>query len=271
MKRFFGAFALLLTFHAPAPALAADAGGTPLSAALRAAVYSGLCDALHAAEVDCAAAPAKCFLTRADGTAFAPDWNWFTNLAWPSGVYAALQTPAEQSGNPEPDGWDPLTQASGLPAPPNDDNDLGVRKLSAAQIAWVLEYLAPRPGDTLCGAPAERLYAELAKRPTDVYAQAYLHLATRGAFKGFDKEAYLAQMYDPKGKYTKMCAAFIGKHADPQVTVFRKQACRFWLRREFVGQRDPIVRGFAEALGRFDAKLAKRLLAAADKSVAKRL
>lgn len=265
MKRFLGTLLLALTFSAPA--LAADAGGTPLSAALRAGVYSSLCDSLDAAEVDCSAAPAKCFLKRTDGTAFAPVWSWSASLASPVGVYAALQGPAEQSGNAAPeDGWDPLGQASGLPAPPYDDNDLGVRKLSPAQIAWAVEYVAPRPSDTLCGAPATQVYAALAKRPADVYAQAYLHLTARGGFKAFDKEAFVAQAYEPKGKYTKMCAAFIGKRSDREEMAFRKQACRFWLRREVVGQRDLLVRGFAEALGRFDAKLAKRLVAAADKS-----
>ncbi|MCB9786893.1 MAG: hypothetical protein H6744_09390 [Deltaproteobacteria bacterium] len=267
MKSSLVALALLVCLPQAARA-EEEAGGGGLAASLRSLFYGQLCDSLQAAEVDCAKAPAKCFLQRSNGTPFAPQWSWdYIGYAWPTSIYWELMPAAEKSGNPAgADGTvDPLAQLSGLPSPDAADEDQGVRKLSDQQIAWVLEHLAPRPGETLCGAPAERLYKLMAKRPAQALAKAYLHLSARGAFKGFDREAYLAQAYDPKGRFNKMCDAFIGKPAWGAEQRYKKQACGFWLRREFVGQRDALVRAYAEALGRFDKAMGKRLVAAATK------
>lgn len=252
------ALALLLPTAAHADDGASDAALAPT---LRAMVFDGVCDALPSdSDVDCDATPARCTMRRSDGRPFAPRFDW-GSAYWaipPTALYL-LDKPARASGHPEPsEGYDPLAWLANLPAPDRVDSDLNVRRLSEAQINWVVEHLAPRPDDVICGVPARTVYRTLAKKPADVFTGALLHLARAGAFKGFDRDHYLATQHDPKGRYTRMCARFAGKRVDGEA-MFKQFACGFWLRRAFIGQLEAVAHGWAAAVGRFEPAVGKRI------------
>lgn len=258
---------LVLALLLPTAAHADDgASGAALTPALRAMLFDGVCAAIPAdGDVDCAATPARCTMQRSDGQRFAPQFDW-SSAYWalpPTALYL-MDKPARASGHPEPQGYDPLGWLAGLPTPDRVDSDLGVRRMSEAQINWVVEHLAPRPDDVICGAPAKAVYRALAKGPVDVFSGALLHLVRAGAFKGFDREHFLATQDDPKGRYTRMCARFAGKKRDAQ-GMFKEFACGFWLRRAFIGQLEPVAHGWATAVGRFDPALGRRIARAVPK------
>ncbi len=147
-----------------------------------------------------------------------------------------------------------------MKTPDPTEADGYVRKLDPAQLTWLVQNLAVKPTDELCGAPASKLYGAIGEPIVTIVAGAYLHLHGKGAFKGFDRVKYTREYYVPKGRYTKMCKAFIGKPKTWGESTYRKFACGFWFRREYAGQRAEFVRAFAALVAPFDPAMAKKLL-----------
>ena len=260
--------ALILPALLAGTARAADGPGFSLAAELRALYFNGYCDGLPAAEVDCAKKPTACFLTRSDGTRFAPAPIFqAAYLFQPLNAFYAFGGPAEQSGHPalDEDRWDPLGRLSGLATPLADD-DHNVLRLSSEQLAWLLERFMPRPGEVFCGARAEQIYTSLFKPVATTFADAYLFLHGTKAFVGFDRDAFLEGRYaEPAGRYEKLCRRFTGRITDDGKSQVRRMACDFWMRRAYIGQAEVLGQALADALAPFDARLAKRLNAALPK------
>ena len=252
---------LLLSLLAPLAAPAAHAGeGATLTSELRSLFFDAICNAIPAADVDCAKKPTACFLEK-NGARFAPRTGW--DYAYPFLPVMALyqlEQPAQRTGRAaRGDGvWDPVGQLSGLFGP-GLERDQGVMHLGSEQITWLLAQVAPRPEDELCGAPAWRFYATLIKPLATTLADAYVFLQQKKALEDLDRAALVNERHNPDGRYEKLCGAFAGRTQDESEQYVRRYACEFWLRRAFVDQVEPIARAFATAVKPFDASLAKRV------------
>lgn len=255
--------AVVLSLALPAAVAHADEPApNPLSPALRAVVWGGICDILQQAETDCTQKPDRCWAKRTSSEGnFEPIFEWDrTYVGYPFAVDGLLSPAAEQSGLPEAEDGNSLSRLTGVATPARSDLDGFVGKLDPKQIGWLVQNIAPKPDDLICGAPASKLYGVVGKPFVAILAGAYFHLNGKGAFKNFDGKKYTEEYYEPKGRYTKMCNAFIGNPKQFGERAYRKFACGFWFRREYAGQRADFVRAFADVVSPFDPALGKKLL-----------
>jgi hypothetical protein len=212
-------------------------------------------------DTDCTKFPARCWAKRTSGEAFEPVFDLDrSSVGYPYAVDSWLSGAAEKSELPEPDDGNALARLTGVQIPERTEADGYVGKLDPAQLTWLVENVVPKPTDELCGVPASKLYGAIGKPLVTILAGAYLHLHGKGAFKGFDRVKYTSEYYEPKGRYTKMCQAFIGKPKSWGEGAYRKFACGFWFRREYAGQRAEFVQAFAAVVAPFDPALGEKLL-----------